>query len=73
MALYVDAKMHIAQHKMFHIKTGLPIETSPVFDIQVLFANGLQNPGTDTPGYFAFFSPFLGDVGHSCFGIACCR
>lgn len=55
MALYVDAKMHIAQHKMFHIKTGLPIETSPVFDIQVLFANGLQHPDTEThPGILHF-------------------
>lgn len=55
MALYIDAKMHTAQRKMFHIKTGLPIETSPVYDVQKLFRDGLALPGADThPGLLHF-------------------
>lgn len=55
MTLYVDAKMHIAQRKMFHIKTGLPIESSPVFDIQRLFATGLAHPDAEShPGILHF-------------------
>ncbi|KAJ5584246.1 uncharacterized protein N7459_004046 [Penicillium hispanicum] len=55
MAFYVDAKMHIAQRKMFHTKTGLPIETSPVYDVQRLFAQGLRHPNAEThPGLLHF-------------------
>ncbi|KAL2785300.1 hypothetical protein BJX66DRAFT_315072 [Aspergillus keveii] len=55
MTLYVDAKMHIAQRKMFHTKTGLPIETSPVFDVQRLFQEGLHHPNANThPGILHF-------------------
>jgi tetratricopeptide (TPR) repeat protein len=55
MTLYVDAKMHIAQRKMFHIKTGLPIETSPVLDVQRLFQEGLRHPNANThPGILHF-------------------
>ncbi|KAL4986244.1 tetratricopeptide repeat domain protein [Aspergillus falconensis] len=53
--LYVDAKMHIAQRKMFHIKTGLPIDTSPVFDVQRLFTEGFRHPNANThPGLLHF-------------------
>ncbi|KAL5365356.1 hypothetical protein BJX96DRAFT_181653 [Aspergillus floccosus] len=55
MALYIDAKMHTAQRKMFHIKTGLPIETSPVYDVQRLFATGLALPSAEShPGLLHF-------------------
>ncbi|KAJ5107396.1 TPR domain protein [Penicillium angulare] len=55
MALYVDAKMHIAQRKMFHIKNGLPIEGTPVYDIIELFDEGLQHPDADHhPGLLHF-------------------
>ncbi|KAJ0426781.1 tetratricopeptide repeat domain protein [Aspergillus carlsbadensis] len=55
LTLYIDAKMHIAQRKMFHTKTGLPIETSPVFDVQRLFTNGLNHPNANThPGLLHF-------------------
>ncbi|KAJ5388998.1 TPR domain protein [Penicillium cataractarum] len=53
--LYVDAKMHISQRKMFHALTWFPIETSPVFDIQRLFAKGLQHPYVEKhPGLLHF-------------------
>ncbi|KAF9893325.1 hypothetical protein FE257_011757 [Aspergillus nanangensis] len=45
LTLYIDAKMHTAQRKMFHVKTGLPIESSPVSEVKRLFAEGLQAPG----------------------------
>ncbi|KAL4947215.1 hypothetical protein BDW69DRAFT_204614 [Aspergillus filifer] len=55
MTLYVDAKMHIAQRKMFDSKTGLLIETSPVFDVQRLFEEGLRHPNANThPGILHF-------------------
>ena len=43
-SLYVDAKMMIAQRKMFDIETGEPIESSPVRDIIRLFRQGLARP-----------------------------
>lgn len=43
-SLYVDAKMMIAQRKMFDIETGEPIESSPVRAIMALFKKGLARP-----------------------------
>ncbi|WWC91487.1 uncharacterized protein L201_006433 [Kwoniella dendrophila CBS 6074] len=55
MTLYVDAKMMIAQRKMFDIQTGLPIESSPVYDIQRLFKLGMQHPDVEShPGLLHF-------------------
>ncbi|KAL2865221.1 uncharacterized protein BJX67DRAFT_373311 [Aspergillus lucknowensis] len=48
MTLYVDSKMHITQRKMFDSKTGLPIEMSPVFDVQHLFQEGLRHLNANT-------------------------
>lgn len=44
-ALYIDAKMMIAQRKMFDAETGREIPSSPVHDIQRLFKQGLSLPG----------------------------
>ncbi|WWC61557.1 uncharacterized protein I303_104141 [Kwoniella dejecticola CBS 10117] len=55
MTLYVDAKMHIAQRKMFDIHSGLPVETSPVYDIQHLFRIAMQHPDAKIhPGILHF-------------------
>ncbi|KZF23911.1 hypothetical protein L228DRAFT_282583 [Xylona heveae TC161] len=53
--LYVDARMHTSQRKMFHLKTGLPIESSPVEEVKQLFKIGLQHPGGEEhPGLIHF-------------------
>lgn len=55
MSLYVDAKMAIAQRKMFDVNTGKPIETSPVHDIIRLFKEGMKHPGARRhPGLLHF-------------------
>lgn len=55
MALYVDAKMQVAQRKMFHIKSGLPVEGTPVHEVISLFDRGMEHPDADThPGLLHF-------------------
>ncbi|OJJ50090.1 hypothetical protein ASPZODRAFT_157068 [Penicilliopsis zonata CBS 506.65] len=50
-ALYADARMFTHQRKMFDLKTGRPIESSPVYEVQELFnealarEGGLEHPG----------------------------
>ncbi|KAI9931179.1 hypothetical protein ASPWEDRAFT_34296 [Aspergillus wentii DTO 134E9] len=53
--LYVDARMHTSQRKMFHAQTGLPIASSPVEEVKRLFHFGLQHPaGEYHPGLIHF-------------------
>jgi len=55
MTLYVDAKMMIAQRKMFDIHTGLPIESSPVHSIIALFDDAMSRPESEShPGILHF-------------------
>lgn len=58
--LFADAKMHTALRKMFHVQTGLPIEDSPVHEVQRIFNGGLQHPdGEKHPGLIHLYIHFV--------------
>ncbi|RJE24513.1 hypothetical protein PHISCL_03151 [Aspergillus sclerotialis] len=55
LTLYVDARMLTYQRKMFDVKTGRPIDTSPVYEVQSLFDAGFKLPGgLQHPGLIHF-------------------
>ncbi|KAJ5182680.1 TPR domain protein [Penicillium capsulatum] len=58
--LYADALMHTALRKMFHVKTGLPIEDSPVHKVRNMFDIAFQNRAAETHcGLLHFWIHFI--------------
>ncbi|KAL2803022.1 hypothetical protein BJX63DRAFT_440448 [Aspergillus granulosus] len=58
--LYVDALMHTALRKMFEVKSGAPIESSPVHKVRKIFDSALANPASDAhPGILHFWIHFM--------------
>lgn len=58
--LYIDALMHTALRKMYEVKTGAPIESSPVHKIRAIFDSALANRASDThPGILHFWIHFM--------------
>ncbi|KAJ2980703.1 hypothetical protein NQ176_g2479 [Zarea fungicola] len=45
--LFADALMNCAPRKLFDSTTGLPIPTSPVFEVKALLERGLNLPGVE--------------------------
>ncbi|KAL2818064.1 hypothetical protein BJX63DRAFT_419359 [Aspergillus granulosus] len=49
--LFADALMNCAPRKLYDASTGLPIATSPVFEVKSLLERSLKKPGVEThPG-----------------------
>jgi tetratricopeptide (TPR) repeat protein len=58
--LYADALMHTAIRKTFHVKSGLPVEGSPVHEIRRVFDLALQHPAAEKhPGLLHFWIHFM--------------
>jgi hypothetical protein len=58
--LYVDALMHTALRKMYAVKIGAPIESSPVHKIRAIFDTALANRASDThPGILHLWIHFM--------------
>ncbi|KAK1139700.1 hypothetical protein N8T08_000507, partial [Aspergillus melleus] len=58
--LYADSLMHTALRKMFHVKTGLPIEGSPVHKVRRVFDIALEQPAAKThPGILHLWIHFM--------------
>ncbi|KXG47782.1 Tetratricopeptide TPR2 [Penicillium griseofulvum] len=58
--LYVDALMHTALRRMYAVKTGAPIESSPVHKIRAIFDSALANRESDThPGILHLWIHFM--------------
>ena len=58
--LYADALMHTALRKLFYEQSGLPIEGSPVDQVQRVFGRGLQHKDANRhPGILHLFIHFL--------------
>jgi tetratricopeptide (TPR) repeat protein len=58
--LYADALMHTALRKLFYEQSGLPIEDSPVYQVQRVFDRGLQHMDANRhPGILHLFIHFL--------------
>ncbi|CAG8221453.1 unnamed protein product [Penicillium salamii] len=59
-ALYADALMHTSLRKFYHVKSGLPIEGSPVHQVRAVFDQAFQNPKSEThPGLLHFWIHFM--------------
>ncbi|EYE98287.1 TPR domain protein [Aspergillus ruber CBS 135680] len=58
--LYVDALMHTALRKMFEVKSGAPIEGSPIHKVRGIFDSALANRASDShPGILHFWIHFM--------------
>lgn len=58
--LYADALMHTALRKMYHVKSGLPVEGSPVHKVRRVFDLALQHPAAEKhPGLLHLWIHFM--------------
>jgi len=58
--LYSDALMHTSLRKFFDMKTGLPIETSPVHKVRHVFDTAFKHPDAEKhPGLLHFWIHFM--------------
>ncbi|KAJ5102634.1 TPR domain protein [Penicillium argentinense] len=58
--LYADALMHTSLRKFFHVKSGLPIEGSPVHKVRKVFDIALKHEKAEThPGILHFWIHFM--------------